>query len=461
MRVSRSTLAATVAATVISLVPAVPAQAAPADLRDQLEALPNVTVVSEQQPPPTGFRFFILTYRQPVDHTNPNGPTFEQRFQLLHRDVSRPMILHTTGYDMPEFAFRSEPAQLVDGNQISVEERFFSPSRPNPADWKKLDIWQAATDHHLITQALKTIYTGKWLATGASKGGMTSVYHRRFYTRDLDGVVAYVAPDDANNADDRAYDDFFDSVGSTPACEDALEAIQREALARRTDMVNLYEAAARQAGLTFDQVFGSADKAFEMSTLDLAWTFWQYSGEFACDTVPPVTASNEEIFAFYDTVIGMSFYSDQGILPYAPYFYQAATQLGWPQPKFRYLRNLVHYPNLYVANSSLPVDLRSKHDPWPMADVDRWVSTAASQMLFVYGSNDPWGAERFQPSDKDSYVYTVRGGNHGSNIGQLSAADAAAARATVRRWAGVSAAVAPRSASVLDFRNPDLRRRPL
>ena len=461
MRVGRSTLAATAAAMVIGLVPAVPAQAATPDLADRLEALPGVTVVSEQPPPAPGYRFFFLTYRQPVDHTNPNGPTFEQRFQLLHRDETRPMILHTTGYDMPEYAFRSEPAQLVDGNQISVEERFFSPSRPQPANWRMLDIWQAASDHHLITQALKRIYTGKWLATGASKGGMTSVYHRRFYTRDLDGVVAYVAPNDARNADDRAYDEFFDAVGSTPACEDSLEAIQHEALSRRTDMVNLYEAAARENGWTFNRVFGSADKAFEMSTLDLAWTFWQYSGESACGSVPPVTASSEEIYAFFDNVIGMSFYADQGILPYAPYFYQAATQLGWPQPKFKYLRDVVHYPNLYVANSSLEPALRSKYDPWPMTDVDRWVRTAASQMLFVYGSNDPWGAERFQPSDKDSYVYTVPGGNHGSNIGQLPASDAAAAAATVRRWAGVSATVAARSASVLDSRHPDLQRRPL
>lgn len=461
MRVRRSTLAATIAASVISLVPAAQAQAAPVDLRDQLEALPNVTVVSEQQPPPAGYRFFILTYRQPVDHTNPNGPTFEQRFQLLHRDVSRPMILHTTGYNMPEYAFRSEPTQIVDGNQISVEQRFFTPSRPNPANWKKLDIWQAASDHHLITQALKKIYTGKWIATGASKGGMTSVYHRRFYTRDLDGVVAYVAPNDAVNSDDRAYDDFFDSVGSTPACEDSLEAVQREALTRRGDMVNLYAAEAAANGWTFDQVFGSVDKAFEMATLDLAWTFWQYSGESQCGTVPPVTASSAELYAFYQNVIGMGFYADQGILPYAPYFYQAATQLGWPQPKFRYLRDLLHYQNLYVANSSLPADLKSKYDPWPMTDVDRWVRTDAGQMLFVYGSNDPWGAEQFHPSNKDSYTYTVAGGNHGSNIAQLSPSDRDAARATVQRWAGVSAPAAARTASVLDTRNPDLERRPL
>lgn len=461
MRIGKSTVAAVVAAAVISLVPAVPAQAAPVDIRDQLAAIPGMTVVSEQNPPPAGYRFFILTYRQPVDHTNPAGPTFEQRLQLLHRDVSRPMILHTTGYNMPSGPFRAEPTALVDGNQISVEERFFEPSRPNPANWTKLDIWQAATDHHRITQALKTIYTKKWLATGASKGGMTSVYHRRFYPRDLDGVVAYVAPNDADNKDDRAYDDFFASVGSTPVCEDSLEALQREALSRRTDMVNRYEALARANGWTFDRVFGTADKAFEMSVLDTAWTFWQYSLESACPTVPPVTASSDAIFDFINNVVGFDFYTDQGILPYEPYFYQAATQLGWPQPKFNYLKDLLHYPNLYVANSSLPAEVRSKHDPWPMSDVDSWVSRTASQMLFVYGSNDPWGAEPFHPSSKDSYTYTAPGSNHGANIAQLRPADAAAARATVQRWAGVSAATVATQRSALDIPDPGLERRPL
>ena len=129
-----------VAAGMIGLTVALPAQAGPeagtaaaqADLRDQLEAIPGMTVISEEPAPAPGFRFFFLTFRQAVDHRNPQGPTFEQRLQLLHRDASRPMVLHTTGYNMPEVAFRSEPTALVDGNQISVEQRFFEPSRPQP-----------------------------------------------------------------------------------------------------------------------------------------------------------------------------------------------------------------------------------------------------------------------------------------------------------------------------------------
>ena len=44
---------------------------------------------------------------------------------------------------------------LTNGNQLSMEYRYFSPSRPEPADWTKLNIEQAATDQHRITQALK------------------------------------------------------------------------------------------------------------------------------------------------------------------------------------------------------------------------------------------------------------------------------------------------------------------
>jgi hypothetical protein len=449
------------ATTAFGLATAAPAQAADPDIAARLAAIPGMTV-SERPPPTTGYRFFFLTYRQPVDHRDPGGPTFEQRLQLLHRDVSRPMILHTTGYNMPENAFRSEPTQLVDGNQVSVEQRFFAPSRPIPADWDKLDIWQAATDHHRITQALKTIYSAKWLSTGASKGGMTSVYHRRFYPGDVDGVIAYVAPNDTDNRDDHAYDEFFESVGSTPACRTALKTLQDEALSRRTDMVNRYDALAAEQGLHFDQVFGSTDKAFEMAVLDTEWAFWQYNSEANCQ-VPGRNASSEDIFGFIDRIAGFSFYADEGILPFAPYFYQAATQLGWPQPKFRYLRDGLHYPGLYQANSSLPAELKSRHDAWPMIDVDHWVTKTATRMLFVYGSNDPWGAERFQPSGKDSYVYTAPGANHGANIARLSATDAAAARATVLRWAGVGTQAAQRSAAttVLDSYNPDLDRRPL
>jgi hypothetical protein len=89
----------------------------------------------------------------------------------------------------------------------------------------------------------------------------------------------------------------------------------------------------------------------------------------------------------------------------------------------------------------------------------------ASQLLFVYGQNDPWGAEAFHPSSHDSYSYIAPGFNHGSTIARLTPSDAATATATLKRWAGLPTTAAATTFSTqfipeLDAHNPDLDRRP-
>ncbi|GGP15357.1 aminopeptidase [Nonomuraea glycinis] len=435
--------------------PAAAEPAAPAsvvvrdDLLDKLTAIPGLTVVSESQP--AGYRFFVLSFTQPVDHRHPRRGTFEQRLTLLHRSADAPVVLYTGGYGLPvnPTASRTEPTQLVDGNQVSVEHRFFRSSRPAPADWDDLTIWQEATDEHRIVQALKTVYSGRWIQTGASKGGMTSVYHRRFYPGDVDGVVAYVAPNDPRNPQDHLYDRFFARVGSA-SCRAALDGVQREALKRRARMVALLEADAARNGYTFARTLGSADRSFEMTILDTVWAFWQYSTEADCAAVPPVTATDEELYAWIDGVAFFGFYTDQGLDYYTPYYYQAATQLGWPDLEFRHLRGLVRHRGLYQPNSVLPAELRSRHDPGPMLDVDHWVRTRSERILFVYGENDPWSAERFTPSRRDSALYVAPGANHGANIARLSEADRAAATDTLRRWADAQSAERSRVAAIPD-----------
>lgn len=435
--------------------PAAAEPAAPAsvvvrdDLLDKLTAIPGLTVVSESQP--AGYRFFVLSFTQPVDHRHPRRGTFEQRLTLLHRSADAPVVLYTGGYGLPvnPTASRTEPTQLVDGNQVSVEHRFFRSSRPAPADWDDLTIWQEATDEHRIVQALKTVYSGRWIQTGASKGGMTSVYHRRFYPGDVDGVVAYVAPNDPRNPQDHLYDSFFARVGSA-SCRAALDGVQREALKRRARMVALLEADAARNGYTFARTLGSADRSFEMTILDTVWAFWQYSTEADCAAVPPVTATDEELYAWIDGVAFFGFYTDQGLDYYTPYYYQAATQLGWPDLEFRHLRGLVRHRGLYQPNSVLPAELRSRHDPGPMLDVDHWVRTRSERILFVYGENDPWSAERFTPSRRDSALYVAPGANHGANIARLSEADRAAATDTLRRWADAQSAERSRVAAIPD-----------
>ncbi|GIE88237.1 tripeptidyl aminopeptidase [Actinoplanes regularis] len=456
----RYRIGAILASLLMVLSPATAARAADDPLLDQLKAVPGLSVVSETQG--TGYRFFVLTYRQPADHRHPGQGSYEQRLTLLHRSAGSPTVLYTNGYGLAASPrpTETEPTRLLGANQVSVEHRFFTPSRPAPADWSDLNIWQEASDEHRIVTALKGVYSGRWIQTGGSKGGMTSVYHRRFYPGDVDGVVAYVAPDDVINAADKAYDGFFDTVG-TESCRAALADVQREALLRRDRFVARLQADAAANGWTFSTSIGTADRSFEMTVLDTVWAFWQYSSAADCATVPASTATDDELYDWIDGVAGWSFYTDQGLEPYWPYYYQAAGQLGWPSLRFEHLRGLRAYPGLYTANSSLPAELRRAYNPVPMLDVDLWVRTASERMLFIYGQNDPWSAERFTPSRHDSALYVAPGANHGANIAKLTAADAAEATAMLRRWAGVPAAL--RSVPSSDLPLDDMigpRRRP-
>lgn len=103
------------------------------DIKERLLAIPGMSLIEEK--PYTGYRFFVLNYTQPVDHRRPSKGTFQQRITVLHKDTARPTVFYTGGYSVSTTPRRAEPTQIVDGNQVSMEYRFFTPSRPEPADW--------------------------------------------------------------------------------------------------------------------------------------------------------------------------------------------------------------------------------------------------------------------------------------------------------------------------------------
>ncbi|QKW08806.1 aminopeptidase [Streptomyces sp. NA04227] len=408
------------------------------DIKDRLLAVKGMSLVEEK--PYDGYRYFVLNYTQPVDHRNPSKGTFKQRITVLHKDTDRPNVFFTSGYNVSTNPSRSEPTQIIDGNQVSMEYRFFTPSRPEPADWSKLDIWQAASDQHRIYEALKPIYGKNWLATGGSKGGMTATYYERFYPKDMNGVVAYVAPNDVKNDEDSRYDEFFENVG-TKECRDRLNAVQREALVRREPLEKLYADFAEKGNYTFNTV-GDLDHAFEGVVLDLVWGFWQYGMEADCDKAPDAkTATDQALFDYINEVGGWSSYSDQDLARYTPYYYQAGTQLGSPDIKLPHLEGLTRY-GYQPPRNFVPRDIPMKFDPTAMRKVDSWVRHNAKSMMWVYGENDPWGSERFRIGSgaKDSYIFTAPGANHGAKVAGLVDKDKAKATARIQAWAGVAPA---------------------
>ncbi|MCY1004941.1 S28 family serine protease [Nannocystis pusilla] len=260
------------------------------DILEQLSAIDGMWV-GELPTPIAGYRLFTMLYEQPADHDAEGGPIFTQRMTLLHRDVDAPMVIVTAGYNINTMsAALGEPATMVAANQLTVEHRFFDESRPSMPDWADLDIRQAATDHHRVAAALQPLYSGRWLATGASKGGLAALYFRRFFPADVDGTIAYVAPYSHGEYDGR-YEEFIATRGDE-ACRQALRDVQREVLIRRPAMLD------RMAGQAATYALFGADAVLETAALDLPFAFWQYQTASLCASVPPPAASDDEVWAF-------------------------------------------------------------------------------------------------------------------------------------------------------------------
>ncbi|MFE6195055.1 S28 family serine protease [Streptomyces sp. NPDC057838] len=405
------------------------------DVADALRSLPGLRLVEERQDAGPGDRHFVLGLRQPVDHTDPAAGTFEQRLTLLHTAADRPTVLFSTGYHAVLTPRRTEPALLLGANQLQVEHRFFGTSVPaGRPGYAHLTIRQAADDHHRVVRLFRRLYPGAWLSTGGSKGGMATVYHRRFHPRDVDGSVVYSAPNNVDDRDDSVHLRFLETVGTAPARE-AVKAAQRRMLLRRTDMVARYEAWASAAGDTF-RIVGSADRAFEVAVLRVLFMFWQRATPDDLAAIPGPAATTDELYAWLDAWAGLPFYADTTARRYVPYWYQVGTQLGYGDVPTAHVADLLRHPGGIEARVFVPRDVPMVFDTEAMPDIDRWVRRRGSRLLFVNGAQDPSVAEHFRPGGADSRVLWVPGGNHGVDLANLAPADRAWAQDALLRWTG-------------------------
>ncbi len=410
----------------------------PPDLLEQLRALPAVASVEEHVTGHTGYRYFELHFDQPIDHDHPDVGHFAQQATLISIDPHAPMVLAHTGYGNWIFDYPVEPTRLLHGNQLVVEHRFFRSSRPTggAGDWAHLTIAQAAADDHLIVTALRPLYDGAWIETGASKGGMTSIYHRRFYPDDVDGTLAYVAPI-SFGAPDYRYEPHVENLGP-PACRQALRDLQAELLRNRRDMLiarATIQASAR--GHFYTRI--TLPAAVESAVVALEWSFWQFEGASSCPTVPAVDATDPQVWAFLDQVSPVSSSADADLLEFDAYYFQAEYQLGYPGTIDQQLDGLLQFGPADYLGADPPGVIPPAYAPEAMADIDGWVKSQGERIIFLYGEWDPWSGGMFELGDAiDSLRVVAPQAPHGAGIEDLTDADRTTVLARLEAWTGVT-----------------------
>jgi len=374
-----------------------------------LETLPNVTV--EEIDSLEGFqKCYKIMLRQKVDHFGDDTATFLQKIYLSHFDISRPTVIVTEGYSANK-NYISELSKLLNANQIIIEHRYFNDSKPANLNWKYLNIKQAAEDHHVITSLFKNFYHGKWLSTGISKGGQTCLYYKYFYPNDVDVTVPYVAPINFDKQEPRVFS-FLKSVGPD-SCREKVFRFQKLLLENKTGLLPLFEQYAKDNGLTFKMGY---EAAFEYCVLEFSFAFWQW-GDLACADIPENADDIQKVFRAFETV-GFDFFSEEGIEPIRPFFYQALTEIGfytYDIEPFGDLIQVVKHPNF---NFTLPEGADSSYNYESMRKVNEFLQTSGNNILYIYGEYDPWSASAVQLiSGKTNALKMVKAsGNHKTRI---------------------------------------------
>lgn len=372
---------------------------------EKLQAIPGILI--EELPPVNGYKkVYKILVTQPIDHNHPSGPTFAQEVYLRHQDESFPVIYDTRGYGLNEQS-NSAMTDLFPANYLGVEHRYFAESRPEPVDWKYLNIKQAADDHHRIVDLFDDIYQGKWVNTGSSKGGMTALFHKRFYPDDVDATVAFVAPMLTGLPDIR-FDKFLTSEVGNASCRQAIETFQQIVLSRRAAMLTFFSE--YQATNKFSYSIG-LEKVLELSTLEYQFSFWQY-GWSSCELIPSNNATDQEVFEHLIQVSPAWYYDDVVVDFFLPFFYQAYTELGYYYFVDDHLHGLIialDEPN----HRDLAPDVSMTYDPSVMQDILQWLPMNGNNIIYIYGADDPYTATAApEPTNTNSIRIIQAGTNH-------------------------------------------------
>lgn len=384
-------------------------------LEERLATLPNATVVRIDNDTLFSEAYEINIF-QPLDHNNPNGPGFTQQVFLGYAGSDRPVVVETEGYSA-RFN-RNELSRLFNCNQITIEHRYFEDSKPDSMQWQYLTTWQAATDQHRVIELFKPVFSGKWLTTGISKGGQTVMFHSYYYPDDVDARVPYVAP--LNFApEDQRFKPFLENVG-TAECRQRVFDFQKLALEKFDVLFPMLLKMAAEKGWTFSRV-GGPEVAYEMTVLEYEFAFWQW-GRVACDKIP-LNGSDEEIFLHLARHGDFTYFTDQGLVYFEPFFYQAMTEIGYYGYDFSRFAGLLRYAHDTGRPEflfSAPEGPEYAYDFGFAEKVDKYIKTNAENFIFLYGEYDPWSSTKADPGMNDECIVVVKeAGSHGTRINNL------------------------------------------
>jgi hypothetical protein len=376
-------------------------------LEQALYDLPDVTFHKISKPDDPYLRY-MLRIRQPLDHHNPSGKAFYQQVILTHRGFNRPTVMNINGYDI--YKEKNEVVEMLHANELNIEYRYFGESAPDSLQWEYLNYDQVTSDLHRINQLFKTLYHGKWISTGISRGGQTTIIYRYFHPQDVDVAIPYVAPMNKSLEDKRIYD-FLDTMG-TAACRHRIVDFQVNLLKHEPEILEKLTWYALGKNIHFNYL-GSIGKAFEFAVLEYPFSFWQV-GYTPCDKIP-TNQSTDSCLQHMLKIVDLDFWSDKTMSDFAVHYYQNETESGYYGYNAVPFKKYLHYIKEPEPSATFPPRSVS-YKPFDSSLMDKigaWLDREGNNFIYVYGGRDTWSACRVTVSRQvNSRLFMVPGANH-------------------------------------------------
>ena len=363
---------------------------------------------------------YVTYFTQPLDHDRPELGSFRQRVIISHIGFDRPTVIVTEGYGAGYALsprYREELSKMFNTNMVFVEYRYFLESTPNPRDWQYLTAESSADDLHAVFEAFKKIYPGKWISTGISKGGQTTMLYRTFYPDDVDISVPYVGPL-CYGVEDGRHEPFLRQVGTAEERK-KIEDFQLEVLKRKGTLLPRFEKHCTEKGYEF---FGSVEEIYDYSVLEYSFALWQWGTPVS--TIPACDADDDAIYKHFMAISEPSYFAKGG--GNESFFVQAARELGYYGYDIRPFKKYLPIKSSkgYLKKLMLPEDAKHiKFDKTLSKKITKFLKKSDPKMVFIYGEIDPWSAAAPMWLDtskkKNMHMFVQPRGSHRARINTL------------------------------------------
>jgi hypothetical protein len=331
-----------------------------------------------------------MFFNQALDHNNEEGEKFKQQVCILFRGFYRPTIYVTEGYMWRGFRDNRDLAHNINANIVVVERRNYGSSQNQ--DWGKWNYQtakQGSADLHAVYEALKPILKGKWMSSGTSKNGETSLFYAYHYPQDMTLAAAYCLPLILGLHDKRFGKYLMEEVGTEDA-RNMMKALIRRGLENAEsgiyqDVCKKMEADGKRVPIYTEYVFNLFETFFQL---------FQYDPSPA-ERIRRMQEMMDSNDVFVEKVIELI--DDNRDETFAAYWPECAKEFGMIDSGYDYFADLLDGTS-FDRNMVLPCLLKPEerhlvntYDGTLVNEINsNFVMNPSCPLLLYYVRDDPW-----------------------------------------------------------------------